>query len=156
MRRQALMVLLTGGLIVGFGQGVVADQAKEEAIKKDRAKYEGIWRVVSLEIDGNKVADKHANKITVTNHADGTWIIKVDGKEVSKGTSKIDPTHKPKTIDFMQTGGTKKAQTSFGIYEVSGQTRKLCFAPPGKDRPTEFSAKQGSGHFLVVFQRESK
>jgi uncharacterized protein (TIGR03067 family) len=150
------MFLLTGGLIVVFGQSIVADQAKEEAIKMDRAKYQGTWTVVSLEIDGKKVADKHVNKITVTNHTDGTWVIQVDGKEVSRGASKIDPTRKPKTIDFMQTGGTEKARTSFGIYEINGQTRKLCFAPPGKERPTEFSARKGSRHFLVVFQRESK
>jgi uncharacterized protein (TIGR03067 family) len=156
MRRQALMVLLMGGLITGFGQFAVADPAKEEAIKKDRAKYQGTWRVVALEIDGKKVPKKDARKITVTNHADGTWIIMVDAKEVSKGTSTIAPTQKPKTIDFLPTNGVNYAKTSFGIYEINGPTRKLCFASPGAKRPTEFAAKSGSGLFLVIFQRENK
>ena len=40
-----------------------------------------------------------------------------------------------------------------GIYQIDDDTRKLCFAPSGKDRPTEFSSKPGSGHFLVIFER---
>ncbi len=156
MRRHSLMVLMMGWLLVAFGHVAVADLAKEEAIKKDRAKYQGIWRAVALEVDGKKLPEKEARKITVTNHADGTWIIKVDGKEASKGTSKIDPTQKPKTIDFIRPVGADKGKTFLGIYEINGQTRKLCLAFPGKDRPTEFSARPGSGHILVVFQREGK
>ncbi len=156
MRRQFLMILLTGWLTVAFGLVVAADPVKEEAIKKDRAKYQGTWRVVALAIDGHKVADKEANKITVTNHADGTWVIRVDGKVAGKGASKIDPTRKPKAIDVTPAAGTQKAKTSFGIYEINGRTRKVCFAPPGKDRPTEFSSRQGTGHILVVFQRETR
>ena len=156
MRRHASIVLVMGWLMVAFGHVALANLAKEEAIKKGRAKYQGIWRVIALEVDGKKVPEKDAKKITVTNHADGTWIIKVDGKEVSQGTSKIDPTQKPKTIDFTPTIGADKGKTFLGIYEINGQTRKLCFASPGKDRPTEFSAQPGSGQILVVFQRETK
>jgi hypothetical protein len=39
-----------------------------------------------------------------------------------------------------------------GIYELNGDTLKSCVASPGKERPTEFSAKAGSGHTLRVFK----
>ncbi len=77
-----------------------------------------------------------------------------DGEKVIQGTSEIDPTRKPKTIDFMTTEGDDKGKIVLGIYELGDDTRKLCYAQPGKDRPSEFSAPAGSGHTLVVFKRE--
>jgi uncharacterized protein (TIGR03067 family) len=131
-----------------------ADDAKDEAIKKDRKQIEGTWRVVSLEVDGNKVPDDDAKKITVVNGPDGTWSLFSDGKEVGKGTNSFDPTKKPKTIDFTQTEGEGKGNLYLGIYELEENARKLCFAPPGKDRPTEFISMPGSEHVLVKFERE--
>jgi uncharacterized protein (TIGR03067 family) len=130
-----------------------ADDAKEQAIKKERKQYAGTWRVTSLEVDGHKAADEDARKITVVNHEDGRWIIQVDGKEINKGTSEIDPTQKPRTIDFTSDEGPEKGKTFLGIYQIDENARKLCFAPSGKDRPTEFSSNPGSGHFLVSFER---
>jgi uncharacterized protein (TIGR03067 family) len=85
--------------------------------------------------------------------SDGTWSIHTDDK-VIKGTSTIDPTKKPKTIDFTPTEGDGKGELHLGIYELGEKTRKLCFAPPGKDRPTEFSSMAGSEQILVTFERE--
>ena len=131
-----------------------AEDAKDEAIKKDRKLIEGTWRVVALEVDGNKAADEDAKKITVVNGPDGTWTLFADGKEIGKGTNSFDPTWKPKTIDFTQTEGEEKGKTYLGIYELGENTRKLCFAPPGKDRPAEFISLAGTEHVLVTFKRE--
>jgi uncharacterized protein (TIGR03067 family) len=128
--------------------------AKDKAIQQDRKTYTGTWQVVSLEVNGNKSSDEDARKITVENQADGTWIIKVDDKEVSRGTSTIDPTKKPKTIDFVPATGDSQGRTHLGIYELTEKTRKLCFAEPDKERPTEFSAQAGTGHVLVTFERQ--
>jgi uncharacterized protein (TIGR03067 family) len=143
------------GLVQFVLQRSVTDQAKKEAVRQDRKKYEGTWRVVSLTIDGNQAADEDARKITVINHAE-TWIVLVDGKEVVRGTRTIDPTKKPKTIDFTPSEGDSKGKLFLGIYDIGESTRKLCFAPPGKDRPPEFASKLGLEHFLVVFEREQK
>jgi hypothetical protein len=37
---------------------------------------------------------------------------------------------------------------------LGDNTRKLCFAPPGKDRPTDFATTPGSQFVLVMFERE--
>jgi uncharacterized protein (TIGR03067 family) len=128
---------------------------KDEAIKKDRQQIEGTWQVVALEINGGKAKDEDARKLTVVNGADGTWSVLVEGKESGKGNSTFDPTQKPKTIDFTPTEGDDKDKVFLGIYEIGEKTRKLCFAPVGKDRPTEFSSALGSEHILVKFERVS-
>jgi uncharacterized protein (TIGR03067 family) len=130
-----------------------ADDAKDEAIKKDRKKIEGTWRIVALEINGNKASEEDAKKLTVVNGVDGSWSLNSEGNEVSQGTSTIDPTKKPKTIDLTPTVGDEKGKQFLGIYEVGENTRRLCFAPLGKERPTEFSSTSGSEHILVTFER---
>jgi uncharacterized protein (TIGR03067 family) len=140
-------------LVATSGISAMAGDAKEQAIEKERKKYAGTWRVTALEVDGNKASEEDARKITVVNREDGTWIIQVDGKEINKGTSEIDPAKKPKTIDFTADDGPDKGKPFLGIYQIDENTRKLCFAPSGKDRPTEFSSNPGSGHFLVTFER---
>ncbi len=39
------------------------------------------------------------------------------------------------------------------VLSVEGSAQRLCFAPPGAERPTAFSAAKGSGHVLVTFER---
>jgi uncharacterized protein (TIGR03067 family) len=63
-----------------------------------------------------------------------------DGKDFVKGMSQIDPTKKPKTIDFTPTEGDNQGKTCLGIYELGEDMRKLCYAEPGKDRPTRAGA----------------
>ena len=133
-----------------------AGDDKDKAIKEDRKKYEGTWQVVSLEVNGNKSAEEDAKKITVVNEADGKWAIEVEGKVVARGTSEIDPTKKPKTVDLTMTEGEDKGKTSLGIYEFGEDSRKVCLAPAGKARPAEFSSTAANGHVLAVLKRMKK
>jgi uncharacterized protein (TIGR03067 family) len=155
MRQHALAVGV-GLLFVGFGSLLAADDAKDEAIKKDRQRYEGTWQVISLEVDGNKAAEENARKIVVINEADGKWTIQAEGKVIARGTSEIDPTQKPKAVDLTVTEGQNAGKKALGIYEFEGDTRKVCLAEPGKGRPTEFSSTAGGGHVLAVLKRVKK
>jgi len=49
--------------------------------------------------------------------------------------------------------GATKGKTQLGIYELDGDKVKFCFAAPGKDRPTEFTADAGSLQTLSVWKR---
>jgi uncharacterized protein (TIGR03067 family) len=157
MRMHALFALGVSLLLAMTGVLTAADDAKEEAIKKDRKKYEGTWQVVSLEVEGNKAAEEDAKKITVINEADGKWAIEVEGKVMVRGTSEIDPVKKPKTVDLTITEGDDKGQTALGIYEFADDnTRKVCLAQAGKERPTEFSSTAENKHILAVLKRVKK
>jgi len=132
----------------------VADDAKQKAIEKDRKSLEGTWRIIALKINGNDAKEEDAKKLTVVARKDGTWTLYSEGQEVSKGAGVLDPTKKPKTLDFTPSEGGGKDVTYLAIYETGEKTRRLCFVAPGKERPTEFSSKPGSDHILVTFERE--
>jgi uncharacterized protein (TIGR03067 family) len=141
-------------LLAAMSTIVSADDAKDEAIKKDHWLIEGTWRVVSLEVNGNKASDEDAKKLSVVNGSDGTWSLRSDGNEIAKGTSTIDPTQNLRTIDITATDGDAKGNHHLGIYENGASTRKLCLAAAGASRPTEFSSKPGSDQILVTFERD--
>ncbi len=154
MRVPATLVLVVCFLAGGAGRPVGAEDAKGDAVKKDREAYAGTWRVVAVVANGQPVPEETCRKITVTNDADGGWVVRVEGKAVARGTSRIDPTRSPKTIDLIPSEGEHKGETARGIYEIAGDMRKICYAPSGKPRPARFSSAPGSGHILATFKRE--
>jgi uncharacterized protein (TIGR03067 family) len=141
-------------LLVALAALAPATDGTKEAIIKERKRFAGSWKVVSLEVNGTKALDKDTTKLTVINGSDGTWSLLSEGKEVSKGISTIDPTASPKTIDFTPTAGEAKDKEYVGIYELSADSRKLCFAPRERGRPTEFASSSGSDQIVVLFARE--
>lgn len=154
MKSSLFNLLIAGMLVTPLAVTAVADDAKDDAIKKDHQLIEGTWRIVGLETDGNKADGEDLKRLKVVNGADGTWSLRTEGQEISKGTSTIDPTKKPKTIDFTPTEGSGKDNHYVGIYEITGNTRKVCFGPAGKERPIEFSAPTRSQYTLVIYERE--
>jgi uncharacterized protein (TIGR03067 family) len=154
MRSYLAGFLIVGALLSTIVAIAYADDAKDEAIKKDRKLIEGTWRIVTLDVNGNKSEEEDARKLSVVNGSDGTWSLLSEGKVISKGTSTIDPTKNPKTLNFTSTEGDGKGNQYLGIYELGEMTRKICFVQSGKVRPTEFTIPAGSEHILVTFERE--
>jgi uncharacterized protein (TIGR03067 family) len=134
---------------------LVADE-KEEAINADRALLAGEWRVVSVEANGNTNADPVVARVTVVNRLDGTWSLLSNGKTIAEGTSTIDPTTKPKTIELKGVrGSVENARGTHyrGIYEVHKTTRRICFVPADKPVPESFAGGRETGQILVTFER---
>jgi uncharacterized protein (TIGR03067 family) len=144
---------IVGVVIMATAAITSADDAKDAAIQKDRNQIKGTWRVVELVVNGNQAMEEDARKLIVVNGSDGNWSLSLEGKEITKGTSVFDPTKSPKAIDFMPTVGDEAGSQYFGIYELGENTRKMCFAPLGKERPTEFSSTEGSGLICLTFER---
>lgn len=133
---------------------------KEDPAKDDLKALQGAWVTVRLVIDGRtlielKEVPKEGPLSTIT--YDGhNWVIKFSTNELMKGTSKLDATKKPKQIDLSNETGPDKGKTLLAIYELDGDEYKVCIAAPGKDRPTEFSSKEGSGQRLIIHKRQKK
>ena len=78
------------------------------------------------------------------------------GRLYFKSKITIDPSKKPKTIDYQMTEGFTKGQKQLGIYEVEGDTFRSCFGKPGAERPTDFTSKPGDGRTLSVWKRNKQ
>lgn len=151
MRTFALLILGLAAFVLSAGTLTAGD---EDAIKKDRKLMAGTWRVLSIERDGKKTTAEQLEKTRSIFSADGSAMVQREGKTIIKGNFKIDPTKKPKQSEATYTEGELKGKTVLGIYEVDGDSMRICYALPGKDRPTEFSSKEGSGHVLLVYKRD--
>ena len=131
------------------------NDAKPDAVKEELKKLQGPWRMVSGERNGEKIPEDEAKSV-IRSFTDDTFEAKRDGTTITKGKVKLDPSQKPKAIDVIMKGQDDEDVTLKGIYEVDGDSMKTCLAPPGQDRPKEFSSKEDSGHMHYVWKREKK
>jgi uncharacterized protein (TIGR03067 family) len=118
-----------------------ASAPKPDAIEEELKKFEGKWRLVSADLDGKEATPEQVKTTTLVVTGD-KFTLKM-GDETHKGKFTIDPGKKPRTIDVEFTEGTLKDTKVLGIYEMEGDTRKSCFAPPNEDRPKDFSSGKG-------------
>lgn len=124
--------------------------AQDDATKKDLAKFQGSWELVSGERDGKKLSEEETKKTKTIYEGEKFQFPDAFGM-TQKGTIKLDPSKNPKWVDSTDAA---KGAVSLGIYEFTDEgNRRVCFAPPGKPRPTEFSSKPGSGHSYLIWKR---
>lgn len=141
MKRVALMMVAVGVILA-------ADKPKAD----DGKSLQGSWVMVSGEVDGMKIpeADVKSATLTITGDKHEVHV----GKQTWKGTQKLDAAKTPKEIDSTDDAGGGKTVTIQGIYELSGDTFKVCFNTTGKGRPKKFEAGAGSGNLLHVWKRK--
>jgi uncharacterized protein (TIGR03067 family) len=142
-------------LLLVFLLATVAGGTEEDTAAKDLKRMEGDWVVVSMQVDGMKIPDEDAMAFFRSVKGD-QYTVSRYRKVVGKGTVKLDGTKKPRAIDALPAGAAGEGKSLLGIYEFDGKKLNLCFARPGKARPTEFHSKEGSGHTLTVWQREKE
>jgi len=141
--------------------------AAADASAADRAKMQGDWMAVSMTVNGSKLADDEAQILFRTVTGEKYTVFRFSNP-IGQGTFKIDATKRPKTIDSTPASTTPatspsagksvpaKSKPILGIYELDGDTLKICNSLSGKPRPTDFAAKTGSSHTCIVWQREKK
>src|SRR5262245_6850514 len=136
---------------VGFaGSGTLADEKAD--LKKEVRKFQGTWTIESSETGGKKLPAGDLKGLIVTFVGD-KHTVKNGDEVVQVGTQKLDPSRSPKAIDVTMTEGPNKGAVMLGIYEIDGDTLKVCFDPKGKKRPTEFKSAPGSENFVNVHKR---
>jgi uncharacterized protein (TIGR03067 family) len=116
------------------------------------------WQGVSVIRDGKALpaADAKAARATTEATADGcNFTLELGGRMVMKGTYKVNKSTTPMQVDMVTSAGAGKGLgvQLKGIYEVKGDTLKICYAPAGQPRPTAFTSEPGSGNQLFVMKR---
>jgi uncharacterized protein (TIGR03067 family) len=116
--------------------------ADEEAIKKDLAQLQGEWTMLSGSADGQPMPEEMRKQMKRVCKGDEITVT-IGDRVFLKAKLTLDPSKKPKTIDYEMTEGYTKGKKQLGLYEISGDTFKACFNAPGAERPTEFKAGEG-------------
>jgi uncharacterized protein (TIGR03067 family) len=127
----------------------------DDAAKKELKALQGTWKVVSAEQDGDPLDRIVGGTLTIKDN--NFTIVTVDRVEL-KGDLILKPAKTPKHIDFAHQDGVLKGKTWQGIYELKGDTLKLCYAEADsdKERPTEFKTLKKSRLMLIEMKREKK
>jgi uncharacterized protein (TIGR03067 family) len=152
--RSALVALFCAlGLAVSGGTGTRADDKAD--VEKEFKKFHGVWTFESAEAGGRKTPADDLKGVTLT-FAGDKYTVKRGDEVIQVGTQKLDPSKSPKAIDVTVTEGLNKGAVMLGIYEIDGDTLKVCFDEEGKKRPTEFKSAPGSQTFVNVHKRAKK
>ena len=148
MKTRLLMIAALGVLLTACNR-----QAPPAAPKTDLDRFQGTWYLVSAMQDGKALDQDKVKQTTIVFKGDTFRFPGSAEYATSKeGTIKLDENKTPKEMDAIST----EKETMLGIYALEENGYKVCFAPAGKPRPTEFSSAPGSGYILQSWQRQNK
>ena len=140
-----LLMIAVLGLLLG------AANPQDPASAKDLEGLQGTWKLVSAMQDGKALPDDKVKKTTIVFKHDTFQFPELAEYATSRsGTIKLDARKKPKHMDAISTN----KEVMLGIYELGGDSYKVCFAPAGKPRPSEFASNPGSGYILQVWEQK--
>lgn len=122
---------------------VSADEKADKALKA----LQGEWKLEKMVVDGESLPVEKTAKFAFK---DNQLIPSDDPKDLA--TVKLAPDHKPAWFDVTD----RSEKTDLGIYELSGDTLKICFADSGTDRPKGFASGKGSKTTYMVLKRAGK
>jgi uncharacterized protein (TIGR03067 family) len=128
--------------------------AASSADTKDVDAIQGTWLPSSAELAGQKFSDEVRKTIKLA--IKGDKYTATVGTQVDQGTVKLNPSADPKSLGITGTDGPNKGKTILAIYELDGDTLRVCYDLSGKSRPTEFKTKAETQLFLVTYQRENR
>lgn len=114
---------------------------------------QGTWNLVSAMQDGRALPEDKVKQTTIVVRGDTFRFPGLAEDATSRaGIFKLDATKKPKEMDST----SAEKEIMLGIYELEENSYKVCFAPAGKPRPTEFTSTPGSGYILQAWERQNK
>jgi uncharacterized protein (TIGR03067 family) len=136
-------------IAMAVGMSFAARGPQGDPVQAELARFQGTWQLVSVRSEGKQVPDDQIADVRVVIRGNRHTVHVGDQVAAREIPFTLDPKAMPRQVTDQLPDG----RTIQGIYELEGDTLRSCVAPPGKDRPAEFSAEPGSGHTLRVFRR---
>ena len=149
MHARWLLVLILSPLTA------TADDTPDKAKAKDLASFQGEWRMVSLERDGEKI---ELNEDAVYTIKGNKWM----SGDLEISAIEIDPGFTPKLLTLTRLiDDARKGFKMEGIYKIDGDTMVwCCYTGEGtKQRPQEFKAPKdwdGTVYHMTRVKREKE
>jgi uncharacterized protein (TIGR03067 family) len=114
---------------------------------------QGSWVPAKAELGGQPLPSDVLKTITLklTNQ---DYEVTITGEQSDAGTWSIDPSSKPKGMTIVGTKGPNAGKTFPCIYELKGDTFRICYDLSGAKRPTEFKTTAGTKLYLVTYNRK--
>jgi uncharacterized protein (TIGR03067 family) len=135
-------------LVVPLSSIAWGDDAKTDT-------FDGTWLPSSAELGGKQLPEQFCKSMKLV-IKDDKYTVTVEKEATDEGTVKLMPSATPKAMDITGTKGPNKGKTILAIYELKGDTLRVCYDLSGKKRPTEFKTKEGSPLFLVEYKRKKQ
>jgi uncharacterized protein (TIGR03067 family) len=120
----------------------------------DAKAIQGNWKPVKAELAGQPMPDA-VLKIISLKLDSGKYEVLV-GNEPDRGTCVLDPASKPKGMTITGTEGPNRGKTFPAIYELNGDTLRICYDLSGTKRPAEFKSVAGTQLYLVTYNRKKE
>ena len=118
--------------------------------KSDLDQLQGDWALLERVANGERSSDEARSNVKLK-IKDNQYFLET-GDRPSQGSFKLTESGNPRLMDVTTQGGDELA----AIYEISGDTFKVCYAVNGAARPTEFKSTEGSNHVLAIYKRKSQ
>ena len=146
MNARLLMITALGLLLAACGR-------QASAPKTDLDRLQGTWNLTLAMKDGKPLSDDKVKQTTIVFKGDTFRFPGSAEYATSKeGTIKLDESKTPKEMDAIST----EKEVILGIYRLEENGYKVCFAPAGQPRPTEFTSTPGNGYILQAWERQNK
>ena len=149
--RSLVIITSTSAFVLCAWLAFAAAQSSVAAEAPDTKALEGAWTPIKAELAGQAWPDTLLKTINLKLH-NGEYDITVAGQP-DKGTYTIDPSTKPKSMIITGTDGPNKGKTFLAIYELEGDTLRVCYDLSGKQRPAQFKTAAETKLYLVTYNR---
>jgi uncharacterized protein (TIGR03067 family) len=133
--------------------------AQDKKAVADLEKFQGKWEILTTERGGESQTEMGPEAFRIfAEFKDDKFTLSLGKKVSAKGTVKLDPATSPKTIDLVYEGNTDptlRGEVRLGIYEIDGDTLRMCCTDlySKGPRPKEFKTAKGDKFSVQTFKR---
>jgi uncharacterized protein (TIGR03067 family) len=127
-------------------------EASDDAAGQELDRLQGAWRAVAVEVDGWPVPPHlfRDARLVIAGSRFTLHNPLPDAEQNEAGSFTLGPGKTPRELHVTLEGGRVVRE----IYELSGDTLRVCYPVGGGGPPAEFRTGSGSGLSLVTYRRE--
>ena len=140
-------------ILIGIALSAVLPLFASDPVNDAKA-VQGSWKPVTAELGGEAMPEAVVKSISLKLD-NGKYEVFV-GDRPDRGTYTIDAASKPKSMTITGTEWPNHGKTFPAIYELKGDTLRICYDLSGAKRPTEFKSLAGTKLYLVTYNRKKE